>query len=73
MPDRAPRGETARRESVEIACEWVCGICGAVCMEDAIACEGGRVKVDTGRCSRCLVCVRLCPAGILEDGTFEGL
>jgi Fe-S-cluster-containing hydrogenase component 2 len=73
LPDRAVRGETARRESVEIACEWMCGICGGVCMEDAIVLEAGRIRVDPETCSRCLVCVRLCPAGILEEGTFEGL
>ena len=73
MPDRRSRGETVRRESIDISCEWMCGVCGAVCREDAIVCEAGTVRVDPGRCSRCLVCVRLCPMGILEDGTFEGL
>ena len=73
MPDRASREETAQRESIVIDCEWMCGICSAVCREDAITSEAGRVRVDRGRCSRCKVCVRLCPAGILKDGTFEGL
>lgn len=73
MSDRASRGETARSESVCVSCEWMCGVCSAVCREDAIACEGGGVRVDPERCIRCLVCVRLCPAGILEDRTFEGL
>jgi len=73
LPDKASRGETARAESIDISCRWMCGVCGAVCREDAIACEGESVRVDPERCTRCLVCVRLCPMGILEDRTFEGL
>jgi Fe-S-cluster-containing hydrogenase component 2 len=73
LPDKEAPGETARIDSIEVSCKWMCGVCGAVCPEDAIACEAGTVRVDPEVCSRCLTCVRLCPAGILEDGTFEGL
>jgi len=68
LPDRA-----SRSEAVYIGCTWMCGVCSAVCREDAIVCDGGSVRVNPERCCRCLVCVRLCPVGILEDRTFEGL
>ena len=68
LPDSASRSET-----VCVSCTWMCGLCSAVCWEDAIVCEGESVRVDPERCSHCLVCVRLCPMGILEDRTFEGL
>ena len=58
---------------MSISCKWMCGVCSAVCREDALACGAASVRVDPLRCTGCLVCVRLCPAGILEDRTLEGL
>lgn len=73
MPGRVKQDNEAGNRVLEIPCSWMCGICSAVCRDDAAALDADTVRIDPDRCSRCLVCVRLCPAGILKDGTFEGL
>jgi ferredoxin len=73
LPGDAKPDETARTGVVALACSWMCGICSAVCRDDAVSLDGDRIRIDPERCSRCLVCVRLCPAGILEEETIDGL
>ncbi len=60
-------------EALSIGCAWMCGVCSAVCRDDAVALDSDEIRIDRGRCTRCLVCARLCPAGILEDSALEGL
>jgi ferredoxin len=53
-----------------IRCIWTCGLCSAVCCDRAISYMPDSVKVDRSACTRCLVCVEVCPAGILGEKAF---
>jgi Pyruvate/2-oxoacid:ferredoxin oxidoreductase delta subunit len=65
LSDEIPAGDNPTA-----ACLWQCGVCSAVCADRAIAYRPGGLVVDRSRCSGCLICVRVCPAGILEEKTF---
>lgn len=45
-----------------------CGVCKAVCYQDAIFKEHllRNVKIDSGECINCLKCVNICPTGALK-------
>ncbi len=51
-------------------CIWKCGVCVSVCAENAISHGSEIFNIDRVVCSRCLVCVRICPAGIIEEDLF---
>ncbi len=53
-----------------VTCTWTCGVCSAVCSDRAVAYGSGDVMIDMTACSRCLICTKVCPAGILEEETF---
>ena len=50
-----------------ILCEWVCGVCGAICPERAIDYALGKLIIDPDKCSTCLHCVQACPLGVLKE------
>ncbi|MBI1960473.1 MAG: glycyl-radical enzyme activating protein [Candidatus Rokubacteria bacterium] len=65
-----PESQDARPE---IACNAercigmdACGRCRPACPEEAIGTEGGRIRLDRGRCTRCGQCLEACPAGALR-------
>jgi formate hydrogenlyase subunit 6/NADH:ubiquinone oxidoreductase subunit I len=39
--------------------------CVAVCLPHALTLDGGRLRLDLGRCITCGYCVAACPAGAL--------
>ena len=57
-------------EAFSVVCVWKCGICSAVCKDDAITYGSDGLRVDLAACSGCGICVRACPAGILEEEAF---
>jgi Fe-S-cluster-containing hydrogenase component 2 len=57
-------------EPLSLSCAWRCGVCSAVCKVGAIGYSAGEVRVDMSRCSGCMVCAMVCPAGILEEASF---
>ena len=59
-----------RESNLIVKCIWACGLCSAVCRERAISYSSDLVEVDGSACSGCLVCVGVCPAGILGEETF---
>lgn len=65
MPDSRPVDE-----NLTVTCVWRCGLCSAVCADEAITYGAREVEVNRSGCSRCLVCVMVCPAGILREETF---
>ncbi len=48
-------------------CIWKCGICVSVCPENAISHGSEIFAIDETVCSKCLSCVRTCPAGVIEE------
>jgi len=42
-----------------------CGLCADNCQEEAIILDDGAYIVDPGRCTGCLICVDVCPAGVM--------
>ncbi|MFH1313359.1 MAG: 4Fe-4S binding protein [Candidatus Eisenbacteria bacterium] len=59
-----------RESDISIKCIWTCGLCSAVCRDMAISYRPDSVEVDKSVCSGCLVCVKVCPAGMLGEETF---
>jgi ferredoxin len=60
----------SKPESPGFICIWKCGVCTAVCGESAILHGSEIFEIDVDACSRCLLCVRTCPAGIIEEDLF---
>jgi Fe-S-cluster-containing hydrogenase component 2 len=44
-----------------------CGECAANCPEEAIHSENGVFVVDTDSCTGCLLCVEVCPQGVMFE------
>jgi ferredoxin len=65
--------DVSKKADSEIRCAWLCGICSAVCREDAIRYGSQGLRIEAGRCSHCMICVKLCPAGNLEEDVIAGL
>ncbi len=62
LPDRF-RG----RPSIDDAkCAGGCERCADACPTEAIRTDGGRVRMDLGRCLFCAECVQACPAGAIR-------
>lgn len=61
------QGDTQDRCRAEFPCEWICGICAAVCSPQAIDYVPGAVTVDCGVCTGCGDCVLVCPHGVLKE------
>lgn len=57
----------------EFPCEWICGICAAVCRPRAIDYMPGAVLIGREECVGCGDCARVCPHGILEEEEVAGL
>lgn len=53
-----------------VECDWECGVCSAVCKQHAVSYGEGHVRISSRLCSRCMVCVKVCPAGLLEEHAF---
>lgn len=51
----------------EFPCDWVCGVCAAVCAASAIDYGPGVVVVGCEECTGCGDCARVCPHGILKE------
>ena len=43
-----------------------CGVCADSCPEEAIQPVDGVYRVDTGTCTGCLICVGVCPHGVMS-------
>lgn len=56
---------------VIVACTWKCGVCRAVCAEDAVDRLPEGIGIDRRACSECLACARSCPAGLIGDDRFD--
>ena len=59
--------EVEEKRLAEYPCEWVCGVCAAVCAAQAIDYTPGAVIVIRERCTGCGDCVKICPHGILRE------
>jgi Fe-S-cluster-containing hydrogenase component 2 len=62
--------EPTRSDCLFVRCSWKCGLCLAVCREAAITSDSGDIGIRRDMCSRCMLCVRLCPVGILREEIF---
>jgi Fe-S-cluster-containing hydrogenase component 2 len=63
-------GSESKPENSEFNCIWECGICVSVCAENAISHGSDLFVIDKAACSNCLVCVRTCPAGVIQGDLF---
>jgi len=43
-----------------------CGLCGRICIYEAVRQEGDKFAVDADRCAGCGLCWELCPVGAIE-------
>jgi Fe-S-cluster-containing hydrogenase component 2 len=67
------RGDTPEMGRAEFPCEWVCGLCAAVCAYGAIEYSSGAVLIGSDRCTGCGHCVKVCPCGVLGEEEIAGL
>jgi len=44
-----------------------CGVCADNCPEDAIQLENGVLLVNPDACTGCLICVEVCPHGVMFE------
>lgn len=56
---------------IRVACAWKCGVCRAVCAEDAVSYLPEDISIDMSACSKCLACVTSCPAGMIGEEEFD--
>ena len=63
-------GSESKAHKSEFKCVWGCGICVAVCRENAVSHASEIFIIDRIACSECLLCVKMCPAGIIEEDLF---
>jgi Fe-S-cluster-containing hydrogenase component 2 len=61
------RDNIREKRRAEFPCEWVCGVCAAVCPSQAIDYVCGAVSVAREECTGCGDCARVCPGGILKE------
>jgi Fe-S-cluster-containing hydrogenase component 2 len=66
LPGNKPESKT-----LEFVCEWQCGICIAVCRDRAVSYRPGGIEIDRAACSGCMLCVKICPAGIIREDRFD--
>jgi Fe-S-cluster-containing hydrogenase component 2 len=52
------------------ACPWRCGVCLSVCAENAISHRLEIFVIDRTTCSECRLCLRACPAGVIQEDLF---
>ena len=57
--------------SIRVACPWRCGVCRAVCAEDAVRHLPEGVSIDRSACSKCMACTISCPAGLIGEEGFD--
>ncbi|MFZ1947767.1 MAG: 4Fe-4S binding protein [bacterium] len=66
------QGSDPAKTGRAVACQWKCGVCGAVCGEDALREDPSGFTIDRSRCSKCMACVESCPAGLVPAGLVGG-
>lgn len=67
------RGKNPDKNWAEFPCEWVCGLCAAVCAYGAIEYSAGTVCIGKEACTGCGHCVKVCPCGVLGEEELAGL
>lgn len=55
----------SRKMWVDVSRCYGCGVCGAVCPEDAITIEAFKAHVDEEKCNGCGACLEVCTQGAI--------
>jgi Fe-S-cluster-containing hydrogenase component 2 len=64
---RSVEARSTAARSVGVKCRFDCGACSAACPSGAIRETAAGVSIDRSVCSKCKICIRLCPAGLIGD------